>query len=113
MRWKPRDPHVRRSREVKKRGGVLPEGRILTVMDIPNDRVKEALALSGNEGMLVDYLSKDRAEMEKDTARIRLPLEWGLKDILAKLESMPREAKNAVRGIVPTFKGYARRIRQC
>ena len=111
--WKPRESQifVRTNRALKWRDQEILEGRILTVIAVPNELVNEVLAISGKHGLIIDLARRDvKEEHEKECANVRLPEEWGIKEALKKLEEMPKQAKEVTKGIVPTRKGFALRV---
>ena len=84
---KPRESQifVRRNKALKWRGQEILEGRILTIIVVPNERVHEVLAISGKHGLIIDLARRDvKEEHEKECANVRLPEEWGIKEALTK-----------------------------
>ena len=87
----------------------------MAVFKIPDEQVPSVLALSGREGLVID---KRRSRIDTDDqqqdeyAKIRLPLDLNLADILSRIDALPLELKKATRGVIPTFKGYALRVVQ-
>ena len=113
--WKPKENHIhlKRNRALKWRNQDIPEGRILTIIEVPNELVHEVLAISGKHGLIVDLASRNiKEEHEKECASVRLPEEWNIKETLKKIEEMPKKAKEVSRGVVPTRRGFALRVRK-
>ena len=110
--WKPRESQifVRRNRAFKWRDQEIPEGRVLTVIAVPNELVPELLAIFGKHRLRIDLPRMEIKEKhEQECVSVRLPEEWGTKEALKNLE-MPEKAKEVTRGIVQTRKGYALRM---
>ena len=108
--WKPKEGQifVRRNRALKWRDEEIPEGRILTVIATPNELVNDVLSISGKHGLIIDLASRQLKEKcEEEIAYVRLPEEVGIKEALKKVEDMPKLAREATRGLIPTRKGYA------
>ena len=57
--WKLAEPFLRRNRALKWRGEEILEGRIMTVMKVPNEQVDKVLSLSGKRGLIVDFAVKE------------------------------------------------------
>ena len=115
--WKPLDSHihVRRERKFTWRGEDLPEGRTHTVIEVPNELVEEVLSISGKHGLIVDFVMRDREAKKKhdeECVRVKLPEECSIKDAIKKHEELQKKSKEAVRGIVPTRRGYAIRAKK-
>ena len=68
--WKPLDSHihVRRERRFTWKGEELLEGRIHTVIEVPNELVDDVLSISGKHGLIVDFVMRDK-EGKKSTRR--------------------------------------------
>ena len=102
---------MRRNRVLKWRDQEIPEGRILTVVVVPNELVNDLLAISGKHGLIIDLARRDIKEKhELECANVRLPEEWGIKEALKKHEEMPKKPKDVSKGIVPTRRGFALRV---
>ena len=112
-KWQPDEPYILKNKKYKWRGDEIEEGRIMSVFKIPNEHVPTVLALSGREGLVID---KQRSRIDNDEqqndeyAKIRLPLDLNLADILSRIDTLAPELKKATRGVIPTFKGYALRV---
>ena len=103
--WKPKEAQifVRRNRALKWRDQEIPEGRILTVIAVPNELVNEALAISGKQGLIIDLASREQKEQrEKEIACVRLLEGAGTKESLKKVEDMLKLARDATRGLILT-----------
>ena len=111
--WKPAEPFLRKNRALKWRGEEIPEGRIMTVIIVPNEQVDKVLSLSGKRGIIVDFAKKkDKQKFDEEYVNIWLPQEWDMKKVLQKFEELPQQVKNVTRGIIPTAKGYALRTQK-
>ena len=113
-KWQPEEPWLIKSKFLKWRGDDIEEGRIKAVFKVPNERVAEVLALSGREGLTIDK-NRRKTEVDDDKgedefAKVKLPVDSGLQDILSRVEALPMELRKLTRGLIPTYKGYALRV---
>ena len=111
--WKPKDSQIfiRRNRALKWRDQDILEGRILTVMAVPNELVNDVMAISGKHGLIIDLAKREvKEQSETELAHVRLPEEMGIKEALKKLEEMPKRARETTRGLIPTRRGFALRV---
>ena len=80
---------------------------------MPNELINDVPAISGKHGLLVDLAKRELKEQcEKQVAYVRLPEDMGTQEALKKIEDMPKLARDASRGLIPTRKGYALRVRK-
>ncbi len=112
QKCKPSEPRVRRDRRLTWRGEEWDEGRILATFQIPTEQVDDVMNVSGRHGIVVDVFGRNSRASDGEQARIRLPVEWTLAEVLEKMDALPQQLKKELRGIVPTFKGYAIRVRK-
>ena len=74
--WKLAQPFLRRNRALKWRGEEIPEGRILTIMKVPNEHVDKVLSLSGKRGLIVDFAAKEaKQQFDENYVNVWLPQE--------------------------------------
>ena len=113
-KWQPEEPWLIKSKFLKWRGDDIEEGRIKAVFKIPNERVAEVMALSGREGLTIDKnrrkTEEDDEKNEDEYAKVKLPVDSTLQDLLSRVEALPAELRKMTRGLIPTYKGYALRV---
>ena len=111
--WKPKDSQIfiRSNRALKWRDQEILEGRILTVMAVPNELVNDVMAISGQHGLIIDLAKRETKEQsEKELAHVKLLEDTGTKEALKKVEEMPKRVRETTRGFIPTRRGYALRV---
>ena len=108
-KWTPGDPFLRRDRTLRWRGQEIEEGRIAAGFTVPNTCVEDFLATSGNQGAIIDL--RGGAEMKEfGYTKIKMPPDLGMKQVLDKIKALPQHQRKLVKGVVPSFKGYAIRV---
>ena len=104
-------PRVKRDRNLRWRGEEYPQGRIAAYFTVPNEHVEEYLSKSGTHGAIIDL--PGAAEMDTyKYAKVKMPNEMTMNQVLEKVKALPQALKSQARGIVPTYKGYAVRVPQ-
>ena len=113
-KWQPDEPWLPKSKFLKWRGDDIEEGRIKAIFKIPNERVAEVMALSGREGLTIDKnrrkTEEDDEKNEDEYAKVKLPVDSSLQDLLSRVDALPAELRKMTRGLIPTYKGYALRV---
>ncbi len=92
------------------RGQELQDARAVSVVKVPKAQVEEMMARSGRHGLVVDRMDRGKDAIAEDYAKIKLPIEWTAADAFEKIDALPSSTKKALRGLVPTYKGYALRV---
>ena len=85
--WKPKETQifVRRNKALKWRDQEIPEGRILTVIAVPNELINDVMAISGKHGLIIGFAKREPKEQcEKEIAYVRLQEDMGTKEALKK-----------------------------
>ena len=90
-------------------GEEMKNAQISAFIRIPQSQVHSLLSRSGRSGATVDIASKND-DIEHDLARIKLPQDLTLADVLRKIDEQPQELRNSFRGVVPSRRGYVLRV---
>ena len=79
------------------------------MMTVSNSHVEEMLKTSGKSGIIVDLTSRESDEAY-NFARIRMPSDLKMPDVIKKIEALPQNLRKETRGIIPSYWGYSVRV---
>ena len=105
----PKPPSVKRNTQLRWRGEEITGGRITAFFDVPQDRLQEFLAKSGDCGTIIDMPGAEENK-KFDYVKVKFPPNHTMRQALDKIQALPPALKAQTKGIVPTFKGYAVRV---
>ena len=104
-----REMRVNFDRTLQWRGEALKDSRVTAYVKIPQSQVIPLLSRSGRMGLTIDRADRDDEEDMK-MARIEMPSDCTLADVLRKVDALPQDLRQQLRGVVPGRRNYIVRV---
>ena len=104
-----REMRVNFDRTLQWRGEALKDSRVTAYVKIPQSQDIPLLSRSGRRGLTIDRADRDDEEDMK-MARIEMPSECTLADVLRKIDALPQDLRQQLRGVVPGRRNYIVRV---